>query len=140
MKPLPQPSNFDEMCDIETGTTGSTRPRTRFIPRPLKVWPKIKRVHTEMTQADRLIAKFGSVPNLAKALLAIGQPKTPTTIYRWIYPKERGGTGGMVPPQAWDGIIKAAHYEGVQLTAEDFDPRVLDITTRVWIRPEKDNK
>ncbi len=140
MKALPTPTTIDEICDIETGTTGSTAQKPRFVPRPLKVWPKIKRVHTDMTQADRVIAKFGSVPNLARALMAIGSPKTVTSIYRWVYPKEKGGTGGLVPPQAWDSIIKAAHYEGIQITQQDFDPRVLDITTKIWIRPEKDKK
>lgn len=140
MAALKPPTTIDEICDIETGTTGSTRPRPRFIPPPLKVWPKKLTVHDHLSQSERVIGKFGSAPNLARALLAIGSPKTVTSIYRWVYPKEKGGTGGLVPPQAWDAIIKAAHYEGIQITSEDFDPRVLDITTKIWIRPEKDKK
>ena len=44
-------------------------------------------------------------------------------IYRWMYPKEAGGSGGLIPLTEARKLIDAAHARGVQLTADDFLPR-----------------
>ncbi|SOD41341.1 hypothetical protein [Nitrosovibrio sp. Nv4] len=74
------------------------------------------------TQADRIIAKFGGARGLARALQALGdthQLRSPAVIYRWTYPKTRGGTGGKIPSSALDAVIRAARLEGILITADD---------------------
>lgn len=75
------------------------------------------------TQASRIIAKFGGARRLASILASIGKPRDPSSIYKWAYPKEKDGTGGLIPTSAWPDIISAARYDGVVLTLEDLDPR-----------------
>ena len=75
------------------------------------------------TQADRVISKFGGPYKLAAALAAVGWKRSPTSIYRWTYAKEKGGTGGCVPVAAMHLVLEAARYEGIFLTAADLDPR-----------------
>lgn len=43
-------------------------------------------------------------------------------VYRWTYPKSRGGTGGRVPERHEAALLAAAAREGIALTAEDFRP------------------
>jgi len=75
------------------------------------------------TQAQRIIDKFGSAYRLSAALKAIGYLRNPSTVYRWTYSREKGGTDGMVPTRALTYILRAARFEGVMLTPEDLDPR-----------------
>lgn len=43
-----------------------------------------------------------------------------TRVRRWTYPKERGGTGGLVPSK-WQGpLLAAAVANGIGLTPADF--------------------
>lgn len=44
------------------------------------------------------------------------------TVRRWTYPRDRGGTDGMVPLKAQFDLLRAARNEGVNLTPEDFIP------------------
>jgi hypothetical protein len=44
-------------------------------------------------------------------------------IYRWMYPKEAGGSGGLIPLTEARKLIDAARERGVPLTADDFLPR-----------------
>lgn len=79
------------------------------------------------SQAQRVIDKFGGHRRLAAILNSI-DPKfsrNPTSLYRWTYPRERGGTAGVIPTSALPLIIKAARIEGIFLTAEDFYPGLL---------------
>lgn len=76
----------------------------------------------ETTQAERVINKFGGAKRLLAALKAVGFPKNPATVYRWLYPREKGGTGGIIPTKAWPDILTAARIEGIFLTAEDVGP------------------
>lgn len=73
-------------------------------------------------QAKRVIDRFGGPRRLARILKAIGRPKDPACIYRWTYPKERGGTGGIIPTSAWNDVLFAARVEGILLTVEDLFP------------------
>lgn len=77
----------------------------------------------EETMALRIIRKFGSMKNIHAAFKAAGHPKTKSVIYRWLYPKEKGGTGGIIPGSALVALQKAAFVAGVYLSPEDLDPR-----------------
>lgn len=78
------------------------------------------------SQAERIIAKFGGARRLAIILKQAdeSQALNPSSIYRWTYPKEKGGTGGVVPTAALPLLIKAARLEGIFLTPEDLYPGV----------------
>lgn len=134
VKKLPQ--TIDDLCDVKFGVSGSTDYLKRFYrPKPIKKWVR-KTVHIQMSQAERVVKKFGGAVALAKCLELIGHPKSVSTIYRWMYPVENQGTGGTIPPHAWEGIMAAAEVEGVILVASDFDPRVIDISGRIPVRNE----
>lgn len=84
------------------------------------------------TQADRILRKFGGPRRLAKLLKAI-DPNTalnPSSIYRWRYPRDRGGTGGLIPTAAIPLIQKAAVVDGILLSQEDLYPG--PVTKRHW--------
>lgn len=75
------------------------------------------------TQAERVLAKFGGARRLSALLDHLGRSKDPASIYKWTYPKERGGTGGVIPTSAWKDLILAARMEGILLTSDDMDCR-----------------
>lgn len=74
------------------------------------------------TQAGRIIAKFGGAMPLHRALLAVGNVKDLTVIYRWDKPKAKGGTGGVIPNKNIPDIQRAARHEGILLTDKDLSP------------------
>lgn len=80
-----------------------------------------------MTQAERIVCKFGGVEALVKALEAVGDKRDATNIHRWLRSKLRGGRGGIVPSSAIRSVLMAARCEGIVLTAEDLDPRTIKI-------------
>ncbi|MEH6502983.1 MAG: amino-acid N-acetyltransferase [Cycloclasticus sp.] len=57
-----------------------------------------------------IIHKFGGVKPLAAAI-----NKDPATIYRWTYPKSKGGTGGIIPSSAIGKITEAARLLNITL-------------------------
>lgn len=69
---------------------------------------------TVTTQADRVIAKFGSACKLAKLLKVCD-----STVYRWTYPAANGGTDGMIPVKALRKVLAAAKRAGIVITAQD---------------------
>jgi hypothetical protein len=73
---------------------------------------------TKQTQAQRMFAKFGGARPLA---LALGL--APSTVYRWDYGPERGGSSGVIPTRALPKIAALARREGIFLTEQDYDPR-----------------
>jgi len=77
------------------------------------------------TQAERILAKFGGARRLFALLKAVGATRysDPTAIYKWTYPKAKGGTGGRIPTAAWPEILLAARAEGILISSEDMDPR-----------------
>lgn len=83
------------------------------------------------TQAHRVFLKFGGVTNLFDALTAIGEPRQLNAIYKWLYPREKGGSDGLVPTSAMPDVLKAARMFGIVLTSEDLDPRALPVDTTV---------
>ena len=75
------------------------------------------------TQASRVLLKFGGARRLAAFLRAGGHDVHPITVYKWAYPKERGGTGGVIPSKHLGPVLDAARLEGIILDADDLDPR-----------------
>lgn len=76
-----------------------------------------------LTQADRVIVRFGGVENLVKALAAVGKPRTKMAIYRWNHPKTKHGCGGVIPGRVWPDLLAAARMEGILLSSDELDPR-----------------
>lgn len=76
------------------------------------------------TQAQRVIAKFGGAYKLAQALNRLEPEKRrdPSNVFRWTYPRTKGGTGGMIPAGAMLDVLDAAKSEGILLTPDDFYP------------------
>lgn len=68
-----------------------------------------------MEPATTIIQKCGGV---AKAARYAGVE--PATAYRWTYPRERGGTGGMIPTHRQAVMIRNARADGVELLPTDF--------------------
>ena len=69
------------------------------------------------SQADRVISKFGGAYQTAAA---IGY--RPSTVYRWNYTIERGGSNGSVPTGAMKKLLAAARVHGIFLTGDDLYP------------------
>jgi hypothetical protein len=75
-------------------------------------------------QAGRIFRKFGGVPALHRALARLPEPhhRGLPALYRWLYPRSNGGTGGIVPSSAQESVALAARVEGIFLTGEDWSP------------------
>lgn len=84
------------------------------------------------TQAERVIRRFGGPKQLVDAINASGGKKNLSSIYRWQYPKEKGGTGGVIPTAAWPLILDAAKFAGIVLRQEDFDPMPRETKERIY--------
>jgi hypothetical protein len=69
-------------------------------------------------QASKVIAKFGGVQRLAALL-----KRDPSGIYRWEQTRLEGGTDGIIPASAMPSVLEAADALGIEITAEDLDPR-----------------
>ena len=80
-------------------------------------------------QAQTLVAKFGGPRELSRILEQCSDdPKDhidPSTIYRWMYPKDKGGTGGEIPLQSLRLILKCARLAGVMLKSADIYPELV---------------
>ena len=68
-----------------------------------------------MTIAGRIIEKCGGVSRTAEL---VGRSKS--WVYRWTYPKDKGGTGGSVPRSAQEALLDAARKGKVQISPADF--------------------
>jgi hypothetical protein len=115
--------------DLKKQMLGSiTLSRKPAAPRPKRDVPKEKYSAPEIVngQAARVICRFGGARRLAIALKAIGEPMSPSAIYRWLKPKEAWGTGGRIPTAKLPAVMKAARLMGVLLIDEDLSPRVID--------------
>lgn len=56
-----------------------------------------------------------------KALAALAE-RNPKSVYRWTWPVDRGGTGGLVPLSAQRRIVANARAKGVDVSFADFAP------------------
>jgi hypothetical protein len=72
-----------------------------------------------VTQAERIIARFGGIGQLASAI-----GRDVSSIYRWTYARNAAsvGTGGLIPLAAVPLVKEAAVRLGIELTAEDWRP------------------
>lgn len=66
-----------------------------------------------MTPAEVVIDVFGGVRATAKAA-----ELAPSTVCRWMQPRKRGGTGGLVPQAHFQALQDAAHLIGKIITIE----------------------
>jgi hypothetical protein len=90
-----------------------------------------------VSQAERIIKKFGGVPNLQAALSAIGCPRSKSIIYRWTYTRENGGTNGLIPSAVLFDIVVAGRKLGIELSSEDLDIRP---TVKVFTARERSSE
>ena len=65
--------------------------------------------------ADRIIALCGG-PQTISEWLGI----SPTSVYRWTYPRSSGGSGGHIPQKHIEPLLEAAGRRGIPLTLQDF--------------------
>lgn len=70
-------------------------------------------------QAQRVMKKFGGPRRLQQALAAVGRELSLTTVYRWKMPREKGGTGGMIPSCNLPFLIKAGRLQGIIISEKD---------------------
>jgi hypothetical protein len=70
--------------------------------------------------AKTIIGRCGGPEAVAKML---GVSKS--CVYRWMYPKERGGTGGHIPAKHQTVLLKRAAESGISLEPSDFFPRTV---------------
>lgn len=65
--------------------------------------------------AKRVIDRLGGAPVVARIIeLDVSQ------VYRWTYPKKRGGTGGLVPAQYQQPLLDWAKENNKDLSPEYF--------------------
>lgn len=89
--------------------------------------PKAEKMSYIYPQAENLIRKFGGPRKLVETIKAIctdpNEHLTYSSVYRWLYPKEAGGTGGEVPLQSLKVLLRIARRAGVDLKHDDVYPR-----------------
>lgn len=68
-----------------------------------------------MTPAERIIEKFGGAAKLAE-LLQVDVSR----VYRWTYPADRGGTGGLIPTKHQHRLIEIGRDHGIKIAPADF--------------------
>lgn len=69
----------------------------------------------QLEPAKTVIAKIGGVDVAARIT-----GKHVSRIYRWMQPRERGGTGGFVPQDDATKMLRHAKAEGIDLSPADF--------------------
>lgn len=68
--------------------------------------------------AQRVINKCGGARNVAN-MLGISEQ----AVYKWCYPFEQGGGGGLIPQRRQIELMIAAKQRGIKLVASDFFPK-----------------
>lgn len=48
--------------------------------------------------------------------------RAPTRVFSWTYPKEKHGTGGLIPSEAQQVLMRHARENGLPLTPSHFFP------------------
>jgi hypothetical protein len=74
----------------------------------------------DTTQAGRVIKKFGNARRLAVLMGC-----DPSRIYRWMHPRDKGGTGGLIPSSAMEEVLKCARLSGIILSPAELYPMAL---------------
>lgn len=70
---------------------------------------------TYLQPAHSVIEAFGGVDKVSTIT-----GKHISRVYRWMYPKEQGGTGGIIPQPEAAKLLKHARDNGVAVTADSF--------------------
>jgi hypothetical protein len=65
--------------------------------------------------ARSVIERLGGVDVVANVTR-----KDRTRVFRWMYPVERGGTGGLVPQRVWPRLLEYAAKNRIKLEPADF--------------------
>ena len=72
--------------------------------------------------AYSLIKKFGGPKGLwsgIKVVAAVTR-SDPSRVYRWMRPKEKGGTGGLIPSDRQKALLDYARENKLRVKADDF--------------------
>lgn len=85
-----------------------------------------------MNPAQRVIEKCGA-GELKRGIVVVSEITGvhTTRVYRWTYPKSRGGTGGTIPSQHQQALLDGARTRFIDLSPADFfelpgDSRVIE--------------
>ncbi len=70
--------------------------------------------------AQVIIEKFGG-PNEVAAICKCDISR----VHRWTYPKDKGGSDGIIPPKRQDQLLAAAPSKGIKLKRDEFFPRIV---------------
>ena len=70
---------------------------------------------TRLEPAASIIAKFGGPEKVAEVT-----GKHISRVYRWMYEKARGGTGGTIPQAEAQKMLRYAEDNQIELSAADF--------------------
>jgi hypothetical protein len=65
--------------------------------------------------AKKIIERLGGVN-----VVATVTGKHRSQVFRWMYPPERGGTGGLIPQRTIPALLEYAKSEGIKLRPADF--------------------
>jgi putative alpha-1,2-mannosidase len=65
--------------------------------------------------ASKIIERFGGAPKVAEI---VGTERT--AVYKWTYPRERGGSDGLIPSKYHAILLRAAKERKLKLKPEDF--------------------
>lgn len=68
-----------------------------------------------MNIAQNIISKCGG-PTIVAKMVGIDLSQ----VYRWTYPRNRGGTNGLIPAQHQQTLLREAHRHGIDLSPDDF--------------------
>lgn len=68
-----------------------------------------------MTPAQNVINKCGGASKTADLV-----GRSESWVYRWTYPKDRGGTGGNIPARAQRKLLEAAAQGIIDVSPSDF--------------------
>lgn len=75
-----------------------------------------------MEPAYTIISALGGTVRVA-ALRGVGR----TAVWKWTQPREKGGTGGLIPIEHIRPLLDVLRAEGHAFTAEDFLPPPSDL-------------
>lgn len=84
-----------------------------------------------MDPAKTVIEKIGGAEAAARIT-----GKYVSSVYRWMYPTARGGTGGVIPHAAAVKLLKHARENSIPLRADDFNPLLVDDFTQTKAEAE----
>jgi hypothetical protein len=68
-----------------------------------------------LNPAHSIVARCGGIQTVADWLRL-----NRTSVLRWTHPRDRGGTGGLIPSKHQAKLMRAAGSHGVTLRPEDF--------------------